>query len=175
MAGARETVYPSWYAEDDGASPENPTSCWEQIDHSSVQVGGTRCCVLHLTTLLLLLLLFSLSDGIGRTGAFACIYSQLERVKTEAMADFFQYIKGSRFQRSGLVQTLVRTYNFEFYHKASFLLFRRITIFTVTRWSVSFCPRSTIITTSKEQTSDDLSLWHDAQIVHYNSKMIFFY
>ena len=47
------------------------------------------------------------SDGVGRTGAFLCIYSQLERVKTEGVADIFQYIKGSRFQRSGLVQKLV--------------------------------------------------------------------
>ena len=48
------------------------------------------------------------SDGIGRTGAFICIYSVLERVKTEAVADIFQFIKSSRFQRAGLVKELVR-------------------------------------------------------------------
>ena len=47
------------------------------------------------------------SDGVGRTGAFICIYSVLERVKTEGVADIFQFIKSSRFQRSGLVKELV--------------------------------------------------------------------
>ena len=55
-------------------------------------------------------LLFSLhynSDGIGRTGAFMCVYSTLERVKIEGVADIFQYIKGARFNRPALVQNVV--------------------------------------------------------------------
>ena len=47
------------------------------------------------------------SDGIGRTGAFMCIYSTLERVKIEGVADIFQYIKGARFNRPALVQNVV--------------------------------------------------------------------
>lgn len=49
------------------------------------------------------------SDGVGRTGTFCCIYAQLERIKTEGVADVFQYIKASRFQRPGLVSNLVRS------------------------------------------------------------------
>ena len=48
------------------------------------------------------------SDGVGRTGAFICIYSQLERVKMEGVADIFQFIKDSRLQRKGLVRHQVR-------------------------------------------------------------------
>ena len=47
------------------------------------------------------------SDGIGRSGTFTCIYSQLERIKAEGVADVFQYIKASRLQRPGLVSEVV--------------------------------------------------------------------
>jgi len=43
------------------------------------------------------------NDGVGRTGTFICIYSQLERIKAEGIADVFQYIKASRLQRPKLV------------------------------------------------------------------------
>ena len=49
------------------------------------------------------------SDGIGRSGTFTCIYSQLERIKVEGIADVFQYIKASRLQRPGLVSELVHS------------------------------------------------------------------
>ena len=35
------------------------------------------------------------------------IYSELERVKTEGVADIFQFIKKARRQRAGLVQKVV--------------------------------------------------------------------
>ena len=35
------------------------------------------------------------------------IYSELERVKTEGVADIFQFIKKARSQRAGLVQEVV--------------------------------------------------------------------
>ena len=35
------------------------------------------------------------------------IYSELERVKTEGIADIFQFIKKARSQRAGLVQEVV--------------------------------------------------------------------
>ena len=47
------------------------------------------------------------SDGIGRTGTFICIHAQLERVKTEGVADIFQFIKLSRISRPNLVSELV--------------------------------------------------------------------
>ena len=36
-----------------------------------------------------------------------CIYSTLERVKIEGVADIFQYIKGARFNRPALVENVV--------------------------------------------------------------------
>ena len=47
------------------------------------------------------------SDGLGRSGAFICIHSQLERLMTEGVVDIFQSIKSARIQRAGLVQTVV--------------------------------------------------------------------
>ena len=47
------------------------------------------------------------SDGVNRTGAFICLYSQLERVKVEGVADIFQFVKSSRFHRAGLVESVV--------------------------------------------------------------------
>ena len=47
------------------------------------------------------------SDGLGRSGAFICIHSQLERLKTEGVVDIFQSVKSARIQRAGLVQTVV--------------------------------------------------------------------
>ena len=43
------------------------------------------------------------SDGVGRTGTFICIHSQLERLKTEGIVDLFQSVKSARVQRAGLV------------------------------------------------------------------------
>ncbi len=43
----------------------------------------------------------------GRTGAFISIHAQLERVKSEGVVDFFQFIKSSRMKRPGMVQTVV--------------------------------------------------------------------
>ena len=82
--------------------PNQSTSwSWQQANHSDVQVS-----ILNLGdevpkhNILL-------SDGVGRTGAFICIYSQLERVKTEGVADIFQFVKASRLQRKGLIRHLV--------------------------------------------------------------------
>ena len=48
------------------------------------------------------------SDGMGRTGTFICIHAQLERLKTEGVVDFFQYIKSARIHRAELVPEVVR-------------------------------------------------------------------
>ena len=53
------------------------------------------------------LLLSFFSDGVGRTGTFICIHAQLERLKTEGVFDFFQFIKSARMQRAGLVSDSV--------------------------------------------------------------------
>ena len=49
------------------------------------------------------------SDGVGRTGTFICLHSQLERLKTEGVVDFFQAVKSARIQRAGLVPDAVCT------------------------------------------------------------------
>ena len=36
-----------------------------------------------------------------------CIHSMLDRLKTEGIVDFFQFIKSSRIHRAGLVTELV--------------------------------------------------------------------
>ena len=47
------------------------------------------------------------SDGVGRTGTFICIHAQLERLKTEGVVDFFQFIKSVCMHRAGLVSNAV--------------------------------------------------------------------
>ncbi len=47
------------------------------------------------------------SDGVGRTGTFISIHSQLERLKTEGVVDFFQAAKSARIQRAGLMPEAV--------------------------------------------------------------------
>ena len=51
-----------------------------------------------------------LSDGVGRTGTFIRIHSQLEQLKTEGVVDIFQSIKSARIHRAGLVQSVVWVY-----------------------------------------------------------------
>ena len=51
----------------------------------------------------LLLFAFFCSDGVGRTGTFICIHSQMERLKTEGVVDFFQAAKSACIQRAGLI------------------------------------------------------------------------
>ena len=59
----------------------------------------------------ILTVLYSCSDGVGRTGTFICLHSQLERLKTEGVVDFFQAVKSARIQRAGLVPDAVRKVN----------------------------------------------------------------
>ncbi|XP_064390830.1 receptor-type tyrosine-protein phosphatase epsilon-like [Halichondria panicea] len=44
------------------------------------------------------------NDGMGRTGTFITIFSQLERIKTESICDVFQCIKAMRLQRPCMVE-----------------------------------------------------------------------
>ena len=53
----------------------------------------------------------------GRTGTFICIHSQLERLKTEGVVDFFQAAKSARIQRPGLVPDTVGLFFFPFFLK----------------------------------------------------------
>ena len=50
----------------------------------------------------------SCSDGMGRTGTFLCIHAQLERVKSEGLVDFFQFVKSSRIHRPSIISEKVR-------------------------------------------------------------------
>ena len=49
------------------------------------------------------------SDGVGRTGAFISMHAEMERMKAETVADLFQFIKGMRVQRAGMVSNKVHT------------------------------------------------------------------
>ena len=48
------------------------------------------------------------SAGIGRTGAFCCLTTAIERVKAEGLVDVFYNIKHLRTQRAHMVQSVVR-------------------------------------------------------------------
>ena len=47
------------------------------------------------------------SDGVGRTGTFICIHSQLERLKTEGVVDIFQAIKSIHIQKKEFLPSAV--------------------------------------------------------------------
>ena len=47
------------------------------------------------------------SGGVGRTGAFITVHTQLERLKTEGVVDVFQSLKSAHIQRAALVDTLL--------------------------------------------------------------------
>ena len=57
--------------------------------------GATCCCC-------------CISDGVGRTGSFLVIHAMMERVKTENILDFFQFVKSSRIHRPNVILELVR-------------------------------------------------------------------
>ena len=57
--------------------------------------------------LLTVFCIFTCSDGVGRTGVFITVHTQLERLKTEGVVDIFQSLKSARIQRAELVDTLV--------------------------------------------------------------------
>ena len=43
----------------------------------------------------------------GRTGTFICIHAMLERMNSEGVVDFFQFIKASRINRPDIVREQV--------------------------------------------------------------------
>ena len=47
------------------------------------------------------------SDGVGRTGAFISAHAEMERMKAETVVDLFQFVKGMRVQRAGMVSNKV--------------------------------------------------------------------
>ena len=47
------------------------------------------------------------SDGVGRTGAFISTHAEMERMKAETVVDLFQFVKGIRTQRAGMVSNKV--------------------------------------------------------------------
>ena len=64
------------------------------------------------------------SDGVGRTGTFICLHSQLERLKTEGVVDFFQAVKSARIQRAGLVPNAVcHTHTYSFSHSVILIIY----------------------------------------------------
>ena len=52
------------------------------------------------------------SAGIGRTGTFITIDSMLKMAKTEGKVDVFNFVKGMRQQRPGMIQTEVDQFKY---------------------------------------------------------------
>ena len=52
-------------------------------------------------------MVFMCSDGVGRTGAFISTHAEMERMKAETVVDLFQFIKGIRTQRVGMMSNKV--------------------------------------------------------------------
>ena len=50
------------------------------------------------------------SAGVGRTGTFLTIFSQLRRLKAESNIDIFGYVRSMRYRRCYMVQTEVSFY-----------------------------------------------------------------
>jgi netrin-G3 ligand len=48
------------------------------------------------------------SAGVGRTGTFITLFSQLQRVKSEENIDIFNFVRSMRYNRCCMVQTEVR-------------------------------------------------------------------
>ena len=61
----------------------------------------------YFAILVLIIICYSFSDGVGRTGTFICLHSQLEQLKTEGVVDIFQAVKSARIQRAGLIADVV--------------------------------------------------------------------
>ena len=69
------------------------------------------------------------SNAIGRSGTFCVLYTVLEKVKAEKVADVFQTVKLLRIQRPGIVEDLVRVA----------VIFRKL------NYTVVFCCRTNIV------------------------------
>ena len=48
------------------------------------------------------------SAGVGRTGTFITLFTQLQRIKDEGTVDIFNFVRGMRYRRCCMVQTEVR-------------------------------------------------------------------
>ena len=59
------------------------------------------------TVFMLICVSCSHSDGMGRTGAFICMCSEVERIRMEGITDVFQSVKAARTQRPYMVSTVV--------------------------------------------------------------------
>ena len=66
---------------------------------------------------------YSSSDGVGRSGAFLCIHSQLERLKTEGEVDIFKYLKSARTRRIGLLSDPVSSPIMQLHVLKNFLIY----------------------------------------------------
>ena len=61
-----------------------------------------------------MLLLSVHSAGVGRTGTFCTIMTQMKRISVENTIDIFNFVQGMRYRRCFMVQTEVwRTYVIE--------------------------------------------------------------
>jgi protein tyrosine phosphatase len=56
---------------------------------------------------IILIQIFSLSDGCGRTGTYLCLDANLQLAEEEGMVDIFNYAKLLRESRKGMIENVV--------------------------------------------------------------------
>ena len=82
-----------------------------KIKQLSIICLPCTCSALIYMTLYILYILFSRSNGVGRSGVFIALHIALERLIVEGQSDIFQTVKNLRIQRPAMVQSLVRKIN----------------------------------------------------------------
>lgn len=84
------TVWP------DHGVPEHPTSLLQFVRRVMAASSDKRAILVHC------------SAGVGRTGTFISLFTQLQRIQDENNVDIFNFVRSMRYNRCSMVQTEVR-------------------------------------------------------------------
>lgn len=91
------------HAQSANQKSRNTESLLQPQPQAHMQSTNFRHILLQLAKRSFCLLSLHCSNGVGRSGTFTTIYSQVERIKAEQVADIFQYVKGIRLQRADML------------------------------------------------------------------------
>ena len=86
------TVWP------DHGVPEHPTSLLQFVRRVMASSSDNNPVLVHC------------SAGVGRTGTFISLFTQLQRIRAENNVDIFNFVRSMRFNRCSMVQTEVGSY-----------------------------------------------------------------
>ena len=86
------TVWP------DHGVPEHPTSLLQFVRRVMATSSDNNPVLVHC------------SAGVGRTGTFISLFTQLQRIRAENNVDIFNFVRSMRFNRCSMVQTEVGSY-----------------------------------------------------------------